>query len=184
MQEILRAVSVDTIPNRTSPPTVLLREAWREGTRIRRRTLANLSKAPPELVAGIRALVKGGVIVSGIDQVLNIRRSLPHGHVAAVLGMARELGLEKVRGNEMLGMPGWLRERQPWIERSLANRRLVEGSLLLHDVTSSFATARPVRWRWRCSPGTRRIPPPSPPRWRRFGRVSGSPGLRSSAIAA
>ena len=75
---------------------MLLREAWREGTRIRRRTLANLSKAPPELVAGIRALVKGGVVVSGIDQVLNIRRSLPHGHVAAVLGMARALGLERI----------------------------------------------------------------------------------------
>ena len=71
------AVSVDTIPNRNSRPAVLLREAWIEGSRIRRRTLANLSKAPTELVAGLRALVKGGLVVSGIDQVLNIRRSLP-----------------------------------------------------------------------------------------------------------
>ncbi|MCE2437478.1 MAG: hypothetical protein J4F97_05650 [Pseudomonadales bacterium] len=132
------AVSVDTIPNRNSPPTVLLREAWREGTRIRCRTLANVSKAPPEPVAGVRALVKGGVVVSGIDQVLNTCRSLPHGHVAATLGMAGELGLGEVRGNEMLSTLGWLRERQPWIERSLANRRLGEGSLLLHDVISSF----------------------------------------------
>ena len=132
------AVSVDIISNRNSRPAVLLREAWREGTRIRRRTLANVSKAPPEPVAGVRALVKGGVVVSGIDQVLNTCRSLPHGHVAATLGMAGELGLGEVRGNEMLSTLGWLRERQPWIERSLANRRLGEGSLLLHDVISSF----------------------------------------------
>ena len=90
------ALSVDVIPNRSSPPAILLREAWREGKRIRRRTLVNLSKAPPGLVDAVRAWLKGGVVYSAIDDAVSIRRSLPHGAVAAVLGTARHLGLERM----------------------------------------------------------------------------------------
>ncbi|WP_420431079.1 IS1634 family transposase, partial [Candidatus Poriferisocius sp.] len=90
------ALSVDVIPNRSSPPAILLREAWREGKRIRRRTLVNLSKAPPGLVDAVRAWLKGGVVYSAIDDAVSIRRALPHGAVAAVLGMARHLGLERI----------------------------------------------------------------------------------------
>ena len=81
------AMSVDAIPNRNSPPAVRLGEAWREGSWIRRKTLANLSRAPLELVSGIRVMLKGGVVVgvAGIDQALTIRRSLPHRHVAKAL---------------------------------------------------------------------------------------------------
>ncbi|WP_420431332.1 IS1634 family transposase [Candidatus Poriferisocius sp.] len=90
------ALSVDVIPNRSSPPAILLREAWREGKRIRRRTLVNLSKAPPGLVDAVRAWLKGGVVYSAIDDAVSIRRALPHGAVAAVLGTARHLGLERM----------------------------------------------------------------------------------------
>ena len=90
------ALSVDVIPNRSSPPAILLREAWREGKRIRRRTLVNLSKAPPGLVDAVRAWLKGGVVYSAIDDAVSIRRALPHGAVAAVLGTARHLGLERI----------------------------------------------------------------------------------------
>ena len=60
------AISVDVIPNRSSPPAILLREAWREGPRIRRRTIANLSKMPPEFVDAIRSVTKGGVVYGSL----------------------------------------------------------------------------------------------------------------------
>ncbi len=87
---------VDVIPNRSSPPAILFREAKREGKRIRRTTLANLSKVPPEIVDGIRALLKGGQVYRPMEDSLSIRRALPHGHVAALLGLARQLGLERI----------------------------------------------------------------------------------------
>ena len=87
---------VDVIPNRSSPPAILFREAKREGKRIRRTTLANLSKLPPEIVDGIRALLKGGQVYRPLDESLSIRRALPHGHVAALLGLGRKLGLQRL----------------------------------------------------------------------------------------
>ena len=87
---------VDVIPNRSSPPAILFREAKREGKRIRRTTLANLSKLPPEIVDGIRALLKGGQVYRPLGESLAIRRALPHGHVAALLGLARRLGLHRI----------------------------------------------------------------------------------------
>ena len=94
------ALSVDVIPNRSSPPAILLREAWREGKRIRRRTVANLSKMPPALVDAIRAALDGGVVFPSLDAAVAIRRSRPHGHVAAVLGTLRSLGLVRVLGRK------------------------------------------------------------------------------------
>jgi len=87
---------VETVPNRKSPPTVLLRESWREGAKVRKRTLANLSKLPPDIVHGLRTLLKGGVAVADPVEALEIRRSLPHGHVSAVLGTLRDLGLDRL----------------------------------------------------------------------------------------
>ena len=87
---------VDVIPNRNSPPAILFRQAWREGQRIRRITLANLTKFPPEIVDGIRAMLRGGLVVSSPAEAFRLRRALPHGHVAAVLGLCRQLGLERL----------------------------------------------------------------------------------------
>ena len=87
---------VDVIPNRNSPPAILFRHAKREGKRIRRTTLANLSKLPPKIVDGIRALLKGGQVYRPLDDALAIRRALPHGHVAALLGLGRQLGFERL----------------------------------------------------------------------------------------
>ena len=86
---------IETIPNRNSPPAILLRQAWREGQRIRRKTLANLTALPPEVVDGLRALLKGGVVFESLADAVAIRRALPHGHVAAVLGTAARLGLPR-----------------------------------------------------------------------------------------
>lgn len=90
------AISVDTIPNRNSPPAILLREAWREGTRIRRRTLANLSKLPPPMIDAIRALTRGGIVFKNLEDAVTITRALPHGHVAAILGLCRKLGMKRL----------------------------------------------------------------------------------------
>ncbi len=84
---------VDVVPNRKSPPAVLLRESWREGAKTRKRTLANLSGWPEYKIAALRRVLKNERLV-GPDELLNIVRSLPHGHVAAVLGTLRKLRLD------------------------------------------------------------------------------------------
>jgi len=87
---------IESVPNRQSPPAVLLRESYRANGKVRKRTLANLTNWPEHLVAGLRTLLKGGVAVERAEQALTISRSLPHGHVAAVLGTAERLGLPKL----------------------------------------------------------------------------------------
>ena len=86
---------IETVPNRNSPPAILLREGWREGGKVKKRTLANLSKWPPTLIEGLRVLLKGGAAVSRLDDAFDIVRSKPHGHVAAVLGTLRKLRLDR-----------------------------------------------------------------------------------------
>jgi transposase len=86
---------VERVPNRTSPPAVLLRESTREGARILKRTIANISHWPDEQVETLRRVLKGERLV-GIEDAVEVVRSLPHGHVAAVLGTVRELKLEQM----------------------------------------------------------------------------------------
>ncbi len=86
---------IESVPNRDSPPCILLRESYRHGGKVRKRTLANLTQWPPKVVAGLRALLKGGK-VSVAGEGFEIERSLPHGHVAAVLGVLRDVGLHKI----------------------------------------------------------------------------------------
>ena len=87
---------IEAVPNRGSPPAVLLRESFRENGRVRKRTLANLSDWPTPLVEGFRTLLKGGVAVAA--EGIRIRRALPHGHAAAVLGTIRAIGLDRLLG--------------------------------------------------------------------------------------
>ena len=86
---------VETVPNRNSRPAVLLREGWREGGRVRKRTLANLTDWPAEKVDSLRRVLKGQRLVSPEDA-FTIERSLPHGHVDALLAMTRRLGLDRL----------------------------------------------------------------------------------------
>jgi hypothetical protein len=89
---------IESIPNRASPPAILLRESYRDGKTIRKRTLLNLSSWPTEHVEGLRGVLKGGVVIPAGQEALRVERSLPHGHVAAVLGTARAVGLERLLG--------------------------------------------------------------------------------------
>jgi hypothetical protein len=86
---------IEHVPNRTSPPAILLRESFRDGNKVRKRTLANLSSLPAEVIEGLKVLLRGGVAVPSVDDAFVIERSLPHGHVAAVLGAARACGAEQ-----------------------------------------------------------------------------------------
>ena len=83
---------IESVPNRDSPPAVLLRESWREDGKVRKRTLANLSCLSSEVIEGLKVLLRGGVAVPSAAELFVVDRTLPHGHVAAVLGSARGCG--------------------------------------------------------------------------------------------
>src|SRR5712671_3110699 len=87
---------VAKVPNRGSPPAVLLRESYREAGKVKNRTLANLSAWPEAKVDALARVLKGQPPAAALEGAFAIARSLPHGHVAAVLGTARDLGLEEL----------------------------------------------------------------------------------------
>jgi hypothetical protein len=86
---------VARVPNRNSPPAILLRESYRAGDKVKTRTLANLSRWPEAKIQALIRLLKDEPMAAPADR-LEIARALPHGHVAAVLGMARKLGLDRL----------------------------------------------------------------------------------------
>lgn len=121
---------IEHVPNRNSPPAILLRESYRDGNTVKKRTLANLSSLPAEVIEGLKVLLRGGVAVSSADEAFVIERSLPHGHVAAVLGAARACGAE------------------PWFASAPAALRSVVMALLVTRVVSpasKLATHRMLR---------------------------------------
>jgi transposase len=184
---------VARVPNRGSPPAILLRESYREGGKVKNRTLANLSRWPERKVDALSRALKGLPPARDLAGAFEITRSLPHGHVAAVLGTARRLGIEELidpapsrtrdlvvamliaqvidpgsklafaRGlrtqtatsslGQVLGVAGcdeddlyaamdWLLARKDSIESSLAARYLVNGTLVLYDVSSAAFEGR------------------------------------------
>ena len=86
---------IESVPNRNSPPAILLREAWREGKEVHKRTIANLSDWPKPKVEALRRLLKNEPLISP-KEAFAVEQSLPHGHVEAILGTLRKLGLEKL----------------------------------------------------------------------------------------
>ena len=184
---------VAVVPNRGSPPAILLRQSYRDGGKVKNRTLANLSHWPEEKVNDLRRVLKGQSPKLDLTQAFEITRSLPHGHVAAVLGTARRLGIEELidaapsrqrdlvtamlvaqviapgsklafaRGlrtqtatsslGQLLGLGGcdeddlyaamdWALARKDAIEKTLAERHLSEGTLVLYDVSSAAFEGR------------------------------------------
>ena len=181
---------IERVPNRNSPPAILLRESYREQGKVKKRTLANLSSWSPEMVEKFQALLRGEVVAnSQLEEAFEIVRSRPHGHVAGVLGTLRHLKLEQVVCSrcshnrnlviamivariiepssklaivrslaqqtatstlgELLDVEGadskelyeamdWLLERQSLIEQKLAKRHLVDGALVLYDLSSTY----------------------------------------------
>src|SRR5437868_2920817 len=118
---------VAVIPNRSSPPAILLRESYSENGKTKKRTLKNLSDWPAERIEQLRAVLRGDELVPRTDA-LEIVRSLPHGHVLAALGTARRIELDAL-----------LPRRAPQRRRDLA-LALIVGRLL--DPAAKLATAR------------------------------------------
>lgn len=118
---------IERVPNRNSAPAVLLRESYREGSKVRKRTLANLSKLPDHAIDGLQALLKGGVTIACLPESFKITRSRPHGHVAAVLGSLKNTGLHNLISSE-----------------NSRNKRLVLAMIIARiiDPRSKLATAR------------------------------------------
>jgi transposase len=131
---------IESVPNRDSPPAVLLRESFREDGKVRKRTLANLSCLSAEVIEGLKVLLRGGVAVPSAESVFTIERSLPHGHVAAVLGAARGSGSTAWFGSAP-------QDLQPVLQALLVARLLEPASKLathrmLHDDTATSSLGR------------------------------------------
>ena len=123
---------VTVVPNRGSPPAILLRETYREGGKVKNRTLANLTRWKPEKIAALRAVLRDEMLRPAGDG-FEIVRSLPHGHIAAALGLARRLGLDpRVKTAELMpaGAP-----RTRLLALALIVARLI-------DPAAKLATAR------------------------------------------
>src|SRR5690242_6487160 len=163
---------VAVIPNRGSPPAILLRESYREAGRTKNRTLANLSGWPAERIEQLRAVLRGDKLLPAAEAV-EIVRVLPRRapqrrrdlalalivarllEPAAKLATARMLdsatathslgemlGLGKVAAKEVYAALDWLGREQRFIEAKLARRHLQDGALLLYDVTSTYLEGR------------------------------------------
>jgi hypothetical protein len=89
---------IESVRNRNSPPAILLRESYREDGKVRKRTLCNLSDWPKAHVEGLRGVLKGGTVIPADRAAFTVIRSLPHGHVAAALGTAHKIGLDRILG--------------------------------------------------------------------------------------
>lgn len=117
---------IDTVPNRNSPPAILLRESRREGGKMVKTTIANLSKCPPEAVEALRLALRGVELVPK-DEFFGVERSTPHGHVQAVTGMMRKLGMDVLLAS------------RPCRERDLVMAMIAQRLL---DPASKLATTR------------------------------------------
>jgi len=117
---------VAVVPNRGSAPAILLRESYRDGAKVKNRTLKNLSDWPAERIEALRAVLRGDRLVPA-GEGLQIVRALPHGHVLAALGMARRIKLDRL-------LPRAL-ERRARLALGLIVARLL-------DPASKLATAR------------------------------------------
>jgi hypothetical protein len=131
---------IESVPNRDSPPAVLLRESYREDGKVRKRTLANLSCLSDEVIEGLKVLLRGGVAVPSAEEVFTVERTLPHGHVAAVLGSARGSGAMTWFGSAP-------KELQPVLMAMLVARLISPASKLathrlLHDDTANSSLGR------------------------------------------
>jgi len=120
---------IAVVPNRSSPPAILLRESFREHGQVKNRTLANLSHWPPPQVEALRQVLKGETTLGPpLERAFAVVRSLPHGHVAAVLGTMRQLKLEQLL--------------QPGPERARVLALIAQRVL---EPASKLATARALR---------------------------------------
>ena len=144
---------IESVHNRKSHPTILLRESYRADGKVKKRTIANLTHWPEQLVEGLRTLLRGGVALETADQALTISRSLPHGHVATGVGTTgsrpAELLTERLGGRRRDARATWF-----WLIVSRVMRARQAGD-------SSSAQSRPPPRAWATGSGSRSRSPGS-----------------------
>jgi transposase len=189
-QRSVHVARITRVHNGKTYHSYLLRRTYREDGKVKHQTLGTLSDLPLDVIDHIRARLRGQP-PGPVSESFEIKRSLPHGHVAATLGVVRKIGLERAIGSTptrqrdlIVAMivsriihPGsklatlhglcpetaqttlaedlnlgqveikefyesldWLLERQSRIENKLAKKHLVDGTLVLYDVSSSYYT--------------------------------------------
>jgi hypothetical protein len=128
---------VDKVPNRNSNPTYLLRESKREGKRIIKKTIANISDWSLDKIEQLKAILKGEKLISP-EKDFKILKSRPYGHIAAVLGTIRSIGLENIisstRSRERDIITALIVERLLHPASKLATSRILQDSALLEDL--------------------------------------------------
>ena len=122
---------IERIPNRNSPPAVLLRESWRENGKVKKRTVANLSGLPDDLIEALRAALKGESIpasegIASPEKAISIHDSHQHGHVAAIHSVLKKSGL--------LGMIDSKRSRERDVVAAMIIDRIISGGSKLSTV--------------------------------------------------
>ena len=103
MFDIYVPMYIERVPNRNSRPAILLREGWREGKVIKKRTIANLTNWPERKIEALHQLLKGEQMVTAKEAFV-IERSIPHGHVEAVLGTIKNIGLDNIIASKFSGI--------------------------------------------------------------------------------
>jgi Transposase DDE domain len=138
---------IERVPNRNSRPALLLREAWREGKTVRKRTVANLTDWPAAKVEALRRVLRGEGLAAP-ETVFTVERALPHGHVEALLGTIRRLGLDTLlaakRCRERDLVLALLVERLLHPCSKLATTRLWATTTLAEELAVGDATADEV----------------------------------------
>ncbi len=109
---------IEAVPNRGSHATILLRQSYRQGKRVCKRTLANLTCLPPQAIETLERALRGEQMVPA-DHAFAIERSIPHGHVKAILGTIRKIGLDTIIASR--------RSRQRDLVLAMIAERLLHG---------------------------------------------------------
>ena len=139
---------VARIPNRGSPPAILLRENYREAGKVKSRTLANLTRWPAEKLEALEAVLKGLPPTMGLERAFEVA---PGPKLATARGLRAEtassslgkvLGVSRSDEDDLYDAMDWLLERQGRVEDALAARHLSEGTLVLYDVSSAAFEGR------------------------------------------
>ena len=134
---------IEIVPNRNSPPAVLLREGWREGKKVYKRTLANLTDWSQARIQALRRVLKDEPLLS-VQEAFVVERSLPHGHVQAVLEAIKRIGLDTLigakRSHERDLVLAMIVERLIHPCSKLATTRLWHSSTLAEELAVADAT--------------------------------------------
>ena len=146
---------VEAVPNRGSHATILLRQSYRQGNRVRKRTLANLTPLPPDVIEILRRALRGEKLVP-CDEAFAIERSIPHGHVKAILGTIRKIGLDTIiaskRSPERDLVVAMIAERLLHGRSKLASTRLWHSTTLAEELSVQDADVdelyEAMDWLW------------------------------------